>query len=125
MIDCSKAVNFIKEKHRMTNHCRIRCAECPLSMSNNGTDNKMTCDDLEKQYPEKAVEIVQKWSDEHPQKTYLSELLRAFPKAILDLDGKTPLNMCPSMLGLKEINNCHSPEDCIKCWNQPIEESEK
>lgn len=94
MIDCSKTVNFIKEKHKMTNNCQIRCAKCPLSQDNNGADNKMTCYDFEERYPEKAIEIVQRWSDEHPRKTYLNGLLENYPNTRLDEDG-TPHKLCP------------------------------
>lgn len=126
MIDCSKTVNFIKEKYKMTNNCQIGCTKCPLSRDNNGVDNKTTCYDLEERYPEKAVEIVQKWSDEHPQKTYLSELLKAFPNAQLN-DSGTPKGMCPHELGLKDIDCGKTDNACVKCWNQtiPIEDGEE
>lgn len=119
MIDCSKTVNFLKEKCRMTNNCQIRCAKCPLSQDNNGADNKMTCYDFEERYPEKAVKIVQKWSDGHPQKTYLTELLKAFPNAQLS-DSGTPKGMCPHELGLKDIDCGKTDNACVECWNQPI-----
>ncbi len=45
---------------------------------------------------------VQKLSDEHPQRTYLSQLLKHFPKVELDLTG-TPRWICPHELGLDEI----------------------
>lgn len=126
MIDCSKTVNFIKEKHKMTNNCQIRCAKCPLSQNNNGADNKMTCYDFEERYPEKAIKIVQKWSDEHPQKTYLTELLKVFPNAQLN-DSGTPKGMCPHELGLKDIDCEKTDNACVKCWNQaiPIEDGEE
>lgn len=75
MIDCSKAENYFAEKQRMAkkhklNHggyaCKLNCADCPLSHLNNGST--MLCSDFETLYPERAVAIVQKWSDEHPQK---------------------------------------------------------
>lgn len=58
-IDCSKTVNFILEKDRMCNSY-IMCADgCPLR--GNGT-----CDGAMVNDPDRAVDIVQKWSDEHP-----------------------------------------------------------
>lgn len=125
MIDCTKTEQYFAEKQRMVKLqtgevCEISCEECPLSSMNNGED--IVCSDFETCYPEKAIAIVQKWSDEHPQKTYLSEFLKHYPNAPLDDDG-APKVVCPSALGLMNIDDCD--DNCIKCWNQPVEESEK
>lgn len=71
MIDCSKTENYFIEKLRMTKRtreegCKIKCSECPLSCQNNGTSEFTSCITFEMLYPEKAIEIVQRWSDEHP-----------------------------------------------------------
>nr|DAE90106.1 MAG TPA: hypothetical protein [Caudoviricetes sp.] len=132
MIDCSKAENYFAEKERMTKRhhlhpsgayvCGIDCDICQLSSSNNGTSAKLSCFELESCYPKKAIAIVQKWSDEHQQKTYLSEFLKNYPNAPLVPDG-TP-EICPLKLGLTDIKTCREG-GCAACWNQPIEESEK
>lgn len=125
MIDCSKTENYFAEKQRMTkkhklNHggyaCKLNCADCPLSHLNNCST--MLCSDFETLYPEKAIVIVQKWSDEHPQKTYLSKLLEHIPNVSLEDDG-TP-NFCPYRLGLISIDDCRKDRNCVKCWNLPI-----
>lgn len=128
MIDCSKTENYLAEKQRMTKKhkpnageyiCELDCLDCPLSHSNNGIGEP--CFGLETHYPEKVIAIVQKWSNEHPQKTYLSEFLKNYPNAPLADDG-TP-DICPDKLGLTVIKKpCFG--DCVGCWNQPIEESE-
>lgn len=125
MIDCTKTEQYFAEKQRMvklqtSEVCEISCEECPLSSMNNGED--IVCSDFETCYPEKAIAIVQKWSDEHPQKTYLSEFLKHYPNAPLDDDG-APKVVCPSALGLMNIDDCD--DNCIKCWNQPIEVGEE
>lgn len=125
MIDCSRTENYFAERQRMTKLqkdgiCKLSCTDCPLSSFNN--DTGVQCSIFEMLYPEKAIAIVQKWSDEHPQKTYLSELLKIFPNTPLGDDG-TPKDLCPYDLGLMGKNDC--TKGCIKCWNQPIEESEK
>ena len=125
MIDCSRTENYFIEKSRMTKRqknviCKLDCSDCPLSSSNNGTG--ISCTNLEMSYPEKAIKIVQKWSDEHPQKTYLSEFLKNYPNAPLVHDG-TP-EICLRKLGLTDIKTCRVG-GCVECWNQPIEESEK
>lgn len=122
MIDCTKTTNYFNEKLRMTKRtkngtCKIKCSNCPLSSENNGTSEGLLCGGFEMYYPEKAVKAVQKWSDEHPQKTFLTELLKIFPNTTLDDDG-TPESVCPYDLGLKDIDNCD--KGCVECWNQPM-----
>lgn len=126
MIDCSKTENYLAEKKRMTKItstgvCKITCANCPLSEKNNGKGR--LCVDYEMHYPEKAIAIVQKWSDEHPQKTYLSEFLKNRPNVMLN-DDRTP-TFCPYRLGLMGADYCRNDGDCVKCWNQPIEDGEE
>lgn len=62
--------------------CKIKCSNCPLCSNNNGEG--LSCPTFEMYYPEKAIEVVQKWSDEHPQKTFLTEFLKNYPNAELD-----------------------------------------
>lgn len=119
MIDCSKLESYFIEKKRMTKICAIECTKCPLSCDNNGTGE--CCSDFEMLYPKKAIEAIQKWSDSHPQKTYLSELLKIFPDTPLNDDG-TPESICPYELGLMDISNCEKGRNCIECWNRPFGE---
>lgn len=130
MIDCSKTKNYFAEKFRLTKKkelsdvtyiCKLDCNKCPLSRLNNGMN--IPCTNLEKSYPDKAIAIMQKWSDEHPQKTYLSEFLKKYPNALLNDDG-TP-TFCPYRLGLMSIDDCRNDGNCVMCWNQPIEGGEK
>lgn len=108
MIDCSRTENYFKEKARMTKKrkygvCKLKCTDCPLSVKNNGTG--VSCESLEIHYPKKAVEIIQKWSDEHPPKTYLSEFLKNYPNAKLRAD-RTPQGACLYDLGLISKDDC-------------------
>lgn len=126
MIDCNITTNYFNEKLKMTKRtknglCEIKCGNCPLCSNNNGEG--LPCPDFEMYYPEKAIEIIQKWSNEHPQKTYLTELLKNYPNAKLGENG-VPMNMCPSILGLQDLENC-GEISCVECWNQPVKESEK
>ena len=124
MIDCSKTENYFAEKQRMVKLqtgevCEISCEECPLSSMNNGED--IVCSDFETCYPEKAIAIIQKWSDEHPQRTYLSEFLKNYPNTLLN-DAGLPIDVCLYNLGLTD---CKEGRNCIECWNQPIEDGEE
>lgn len=130
MIDCSKTENYFAEKRRMTKRaknglCKLGCSNCPLCHVNN--DKGQSCTAFEMLYPEKAIAIVQKWSDEHPQKTYLSEFLKNYPNTLLNDDG-TPKRICPYELGLISKNNCRINRinrNCVECWNQPIKDGEE
>lgn len=132
MIDCSRTENYFAEKQRMTKKhkpnageyiCELDCLDCPLSHSNNGIGEP--CFGLETHYPEKVIAIVQKWSNEHPQKTYLSEFLKNYPNAELNRNGTPKWLLCPHQLGLKDIDSCKIDNACVKCWNQPIEDGEE
>ena len=106
-----KAVDYLKEKARMSN--------CPL----NNVEN-MACVILESKYPEKAVEIVEKWAKENPVKTYLSVLLEKFPNVPLDKKG-VPISFCPEdIYGGEEWEDCNSIIEgkCTKCWNREYKE---
>ena len=131
MIDCSKTQNYFNEKLRMTKRtknglCKIKCSNCPLYSKNNGTFEGVSCTEVEMYYPEKAIEIVQKWSDEHPQRTYLSEFLKNYPNA--ELDHGVP-KVCLKKLGA--VSGCAKTKkgdlyiSCYSCWNQPIEDGEE
>ena len=125
MIDCSRTENYFAEKKRMIKEhryiCELKdCADCPLHWTKNGMS--ISCTKLEKSYPGKAIAIMQKWSDEHPPETYLSEFLKNYPNALLDDDG-IPTTGCPYRLGLINRDECEKNHSCIECWNQPIKES--
>lgn len=132
MIDCNITTNYFNEKLRMTKktsreRCQIKCSECPLSILNNGTSERMTCITFETLYPEKAISAIQRWSDEHPPKTYLSEFLKHYPNVQL-YDAGIPKGICPYHLGLMNKNDCPKKDrDCIECWNHslPIEDGEE
>ena len=126
MVDCNITANYFAEKQRMTKRaenglCKLSCSNCPLCSENN--NKGLSCTGFEMLYPKKAIAAVQKWSDEQPQKTYLSELLKNYPNAKLGENG-VPMNMCPSILGLKDLENC-GERSCVECWNQPIEDGEE
>ena len=126
MIDCSRTENYFSEKRRMTKHklhgcsyiCELNCTDCPLSRSNNDASDKMPCYDFEAIYPEKAISIVQQWSNANSQRTYLTEFLKHYPNTLLDDDG-TPKGVCLYALGLINKDDCDN--NCVKCWNQSID----
>lgn len=103
------AIKYLKEKNRMCKKLK-NCYNCPLY-----TYKKQDCSELERNEPEKAVGIVEKWSAENPQKTNLQDFLEKYPNAIMR-DGNIPYN-CAQFLGY--VKDCKKP--CKECWNRPLE----
>lgn len=131
-MDCKIAKNYLTERKRMCNmYVQRNCKGCVYHTTDGCWRTTM-----EHNNPEKAIEIVQKWSDEHPQKTLLTEFLRSYPNVEMSSDG-FPDYILPCILGLvekKDIckNRCFYFYDkdkrcrpCYDCWNTPINESEE
>ncbi len=88
----------------------------------------LSCADYINAHPEKAVEIVERWSKDHPRKTRQSELLKLFPRVGLGDDGL--IVFCPEDFDSKfecppkaydgERNGC---EQCRKkYWLEEVED---
>lgn len=108
------AVKYLEIKKRI---CEEGCSKCPLASQNN--DENVLCVDYENTYPTKAIEIVEKWAEEHSKKTILLDFLEKFPKA----NGiEVVWNVCVRHLGYEPCKNCGiDNEDCSMCWNRPLE----
>ena len=110
-----KAIDYLKEKARMTNNCDT-CRNCPLDIEKN--EKNLTCVKLEGNDPVKAVEIVEKWAKENPVKTYKDVLLEKFPNTKLYYEGYP--KFCPSSI-FNAKQDC-PPLDCKDCWNREYKE---
>lgn len=73
--DCSKTLDFV---HEFTRMCDGGCRACPLQYRKECTLRKVT---------EKTIAIVQKWSDEHPEKPKLTKKERAFVEGVEAYNG--------------------------------------
>ncbi len=113
-----KAVDYLKVKGRMTNGCDILCKDCPL----NKYHLLETCKTIEFDYPEKAVEIVEKWAKENPVKTYKSVLLEKLPNVELTING-IPSPCIKNYFGKKGVEKCETGY-CKDCWNREYKEEE-
>ena len=110
------AVNYLKTRERMCGEL-CGCSGCPLA-----EEGVVGCDAIESQNPERAVEAVEMWGEEHPVETYMSDFLKKFPNAILDDKGYPP-NCMRYLYG-----NDHATTSgcwcvgvsCSTCWNRPI-----
>lgn len=124
-MDCNKTINFLAELNRLCT-LRTRCVadeaneeQCPLLGRCENALTKICIEDATK-----LVEIVQKWSDEHPNKTYAQDFFEKFPKAQSNSDG-TPLFVCRKRIygGIPpKSEGCDYTGACKNCWNKPMEE---
>lgn len=117
-IDCSVTVNFLREFKRMCDG-HEQCLQCALD--DPVRSEGVSCNQYCKIHPDKAVEIIQKWSDEHSVKTRLDDLLEKYPNARID---NSPPHFFPYALGYCE--DCHN---CVLndrrghkvCWHEPLD----
>ena len=70
------AVKYLKEREIMCDSYNKMCDGC-------GFGKVPKCNRTEEDNPEKAVEIVEKWSSNHPAKTRQSEILKIIPDATI------------------------------------------
>ena len=110
------AVKYLKERNRMCDSYNNMCDGCGFGKVPKG--NRAEDDN-----PEKAVEIVEKWSKEHPMKTRQSEFLKMFPNADI---GQGYLNVCPKRIDLNSLTEDECADlrcsDCRKkYWLAEVE----
>ena len=106
------ALEFFMGKSRMCNSFGSdSCDGCKFKVEKGA----MYCHTYIKKYPERAIEIVEEWLEEHPEETYLTQFLKHYPNAPLNRNGAPPI--CIKDLGIY-TDTCI---DCLKCWNTPIE----
>lgn len=109
MADCSKTKVFFEELDRMCNTVNKdgEVEDCAFYKPHYGCCGHM---DWLPDGVEKAMTILQKWSNEHPKKTRQSEFLKMFPNALMD--GCT-VAMCP--VKVDENVDCRLQcDDCRK-----------
>lgn len=110
--DCSNILVYKEEMNRMC--INQACINCNLKYD--------TCNKVSELKPE-HIEIVQKWSDEHPVKTRQSELLKIFPE--ININPSSILNIRPcDIIGWLKCT-CDDYENCTECkrdfWSQEVE----
>ena len=123
-MDCNKTINFLAELQRLCDS-RTRCItdaankeQCPMCEFCEDALTKICIEDAAK-----LVETIQKWSDEHPKKTYAQDFFEKFPKAQSGSDG-TPFVCRKDIYGRAPLKakDCDYTGTCKSCWNEPMEE---
>ena len=118
-IDCSNILNFKREYERM---CKSYTKTC------NGCSFEYKCDyrclgvlEIEN-ITQETIDLLQKWSDEHPRKTLLEDFLEKYPNATISKYEDIPC-ICAEDLGYKSDNElCETEDGCQKCWNRTLDE---
>lgn len=106
------AIMFLKEKRRMCDSYGL-CTTCPLYSWDKYCSAEMTNE------PEEVIAIVEKWSNEHPQKTLKDDFLEKYPDA--ETNNYAPIVCAKSVYG-SSVVNCGSYRSCTDCWNRPLSE---
>ena len=117
---------LIKDYARMCDKKRgIDCDVCEL----NKNKKYSSCELFMMKEPEKAVEIIEEWSAEHPIKTRQSEFLEQYPEVAKDEHGVIDIAPCAIEKSRFRKNSgriCNTPKKpCRQCrheyWNEEVE----
>ena len=121
-MDCSKTIDFFAEAKRFCDSRNVCMSDatdkeqCPL-LAFCAQKRPVCAEDVKT-----AIEIVQKWSDEHPKKTYAQDFFERFPDAQKhnSTKGRYPAACRNTIYG----GGCMGAgiSICWKCWNEPMEE---
>ena len=121
-MDCNKTINFLHELKRPCDSrdgCVADAANkerCPMFGVCEDALTRICAEDVKT-----ATEFVQKWSDEHPKKTYAQDFFEKFPKAQSNSDG-TPF-VCRKRIygGIRStLEDCDYTGACYRCWSEPL-----
>ena len=123
-MDCSKTIDFFSELKRVCDS-RTECTtdaankeQCPLFAFCRRPLVTQRAEEIIR-----TIESLQKWSNEHPRKTYAQDFFEKFPEAKPDKEGVP--RMCRA--------NCYGgscqysavagagPAPCKDCWNEEME----
>lgn len=111
------AVKFVKTLGRM---CNAECIKCEFWKRRGKWES---CNSWQKNHPEEAVAIAEKWAKDHPIKTRQSEFLKHYPGARILVHGC--LNACPMDVFSDTGINCNA-QPCFECkkafWLAEVEE---
>ena len=122
-MDCNKTTNFFHELKRLCDS-RARCEadaankeRCPMFGFCEDALTRICVEDAIK-----LVEVIQKWSDEQPKKTYAQDFFERFPDAQKhnSTKGRYPAACRNTIYG----GGCMGAGSsrCWKCWNESMEE---
>lgn len=116
--DCSKVLDYARERGRLCSSHR-NCNTCPLKR-----EKFFSCTDI-RGVAEIDIKNLQKWSDEHPEKTRAEAFLERVPSCTKISGGERPRVCWAIVSGTEGPIWCGNDDDtdpcdpCTKCWSQP------
>lgn len=120
-MDCSKTIDFFAEAKRLCTS-RTRCTtnaaykeQCPLFGFCGRTIATRSAEEVIQ-----AIKTVQKWSDEHPVKTYAQDFFEKFPEARPTADGVPRMCRVDCYGGSCRQPSIDANEMCKCCWNEEM-----
>lgn len=119
-MNCNKTIDFMQGLKRMCAGVNYKCINCPIEYTKfcERLIYSYVADDFEPEiFQEEIIDKIQKWSDEHPQKTYADDFFEKFPNADRGAD-QIPFICRRSIYG----GECDKGKQCSDCWNEPMEE---
>lgn len=117
----AETIYEISERLCRTYNCRLQsgdCSECPLAEEHENMEclaATIVC--LNIKNAEKQLELMRKWAEEHPVKTYKDVFLERLPNARTGEAGR-PLACRDVVFGI--VRRCTT--NCAECWNEPYKE---
>lgn len=120
------AKEFIRTHKRMCKKYGDDCEGCILL--DKGCYSTSTSIILPEDLDESVVDLVEKWSKDHPIKTRQSVFLEQYPDAIIGDDGfpyVAPCQLCDELIHGESIEDCENRGLCVECrlefWMQEVE----
>ena len=121
-MDCGIMKNFVVQRKRMcAKHTypsgKQECKKCPLGKLHGRNCSTRECAFANIEQYEKALAIVQKWSDNNLVETRKSKFLKLFPKASLE-DSGIPTVCAGDVFGFRCEYKGEPDVNCKFCWSQ-------
>lgn len=110
--DCSKTLDYVHERNKMCEYYEICEDGCPLR-------GVKGCRGVE-YITQKHIDIVQKWSDKHSEKTRKEAFFEIFPKARTTMIGGVgvPVVCFGDFTGVR-CEAIYGDAKCAICWFEP------
>lgn len=123
-MDCNKTIDFFAELKRLCSS-RDKCQKlnsdggCPLYAFCNG----IPAISYSVAKVKEAIETMQKWIDEHPEKTYAQDFFEKFPEAKSDKEGMPWICRANCYGGSCQHSAAAGAGSapCKACWNEEME----
>lgn len=122
LIETNDKVKLLRDFGRMCkSYGESTCDACPLVKEGLAQSLDVCQEVALLKHPDKSVEIIEAWAKEHPEKTYIQDLLEKFPRMALS-DKGIPYP-CKAYL-YDNANKCtHENGNCKECWNAVMEDA--